>query len=354
MRQKACKAYSGQADGQVSSQRKYQFFISSTYTDLVEARQSLVLSLLKLGHFPVGLEVYPTEENNFWPVIQQQINECDYYVVMVGGRYGSLSPMGLSYTHREYVYAATRKKPILALVYDQPQLLPEDKREASRAGQMQLENFRQLVSKSDMCREWHSLIELRELVRTVVPQFVSRHPCDGWVRNGSQVASLETLRLQKRVDELERELQGVRDGGRPPAGPFPQHETLAVHYRGNVFVKGNCKLTDLNEQLSWGQILSCLGPQMLDDITEEGMRQALQKWLAGMALPCAQKVYPNAHAVSSVQISIESFNQIKVRLRVLGLIAKGSQRGTGETATWRLTSHGTTTLNQLLARARPH
>lgn len=338
----------------MSSQRKYQFFISSTYKDLVEERQSLVLSLLKLGHFPVGLEVYPTEENNFWPVIQQQINECDYYVVMVGGRYGSLSPMGLSYTHREFVYASTRKKPILALVHDQPQLLPDVKREPTRAGQMQLENFRQLVAKSDMCREWHSLMELRELVRTVVPQFISRHSCDGWVRSGNEIASLETVRLQKRVEELERELQGSRDGGRPPpAGPFPQQETLSLRYRGNVFVKGNCKLTDLAEPLTWGQIFSCVGPVMLDDASEDTLRQALQKWLSGMALPTAQKVYPNAHAVSSVQISIESFNQIKVRLRVLGLITKGVQRSIGDTS-WRLTAHGTTTLNQLLGRAHSH
>jgi hypothetical protein len=335
----------------VSSQQKYRIFISSTYTDLVAERQAVMLSLLKLGHFPVGMELYPTEDNDLWSIIQQQINECDYYMVLVGGRYGSLSPMGLSYTHREYIYASTRKKPILSLVHDDPSLLPASRREESSIGEMRLDSFRQLLAKGDMSREWHTRAELFDLVGTVVPQFISRHPVEGWVRNGTQVASLEVTRLQKQVEELERELEALRvGGGRPPSAPFPQHEYLDVRYRCNVFVKGNCKLTDLTEHLTWGELFVHLGSQMLDKISDNLMRQTLEKWLAAKAMASAQKIHAHAHAITSVQISPENFNQIKVRLRVLGLISKGSQV-MGGAPNWQLTPYGTEILNQLLVRA---
>lgn len=332
------------------TQRKYQFFISSTYTDLVEARQTVAASLLQQGHFPVGLELYPTEENDIWSVIQQQIAECDYYVVLVGGRYGSLSPIGLSYTHREYIYASTRRKPVLALIHDQPHLLADHQRETTRAGQMQLEDFRKLVAKGQMVREWHTLAELRDLARTVVPQFVSRFPCEGWIRGNTQEDERQVEQLKQQVAKLEQELQDARHGGRQPSGPFPSDLRATVRYQGSVYVRGDCKLMDITSQPTWGQLFTSLAPHLLAETDEDRMREVLEEFLSGQALADAQLLLPKAHAVRNVRLSTESFNQIKVRLRALGVINKSTLRDASGGTLWRLTLHGDQLMTRLLAR----
>jgi hypothetical protein len=39
--------------------KKYQIFISSTFTDLVEERQLALKAILDLGHIPSGMEAFP-------------------------------------------------------------------------------------------------------------------------------------------------------------------------------------------------------------------------------------------------------------------------------------------------------
>lgn len=38
--------------------KKFQVFISSTYTDLIEERQVAVESVLNAGHIPAGMELF--------------------------------------------------------------------------------------------------------------------------------------------------------------------------------------------------------------------------------------------------------------------------------------------------------
>lgn len=43
-------------------ERKYQVFISSTYMDLKEIRAYTYMSILELGHIPVGLDIFDVQE----------------------------------------------------------------------------------------------------------------------------------------------------------------------------------------------------------------------------------------------------------------------------------------------------
>ncbi|PBO90032.1 hypothetical protein CI711_19850 [Shigella boydii] len=38
--------------------RKFQVFISSTFTDLIEERQAAVSAILTAGHIPAGMELF--------------------------------------------------------------------------------------------------------------------------------------------------------------------------------------------------------------------------------------------------------------------------------------------------------
>jgi hypothetical protein len=82
--------------------RKLQVFVSSTYDDLREERQAAVEAILKAGHIPAGMELFTAGSGSQLQVIRRWIEESDLYLLILGGRYGSIEPKsGLSYTEVE-------------------------------------------------------------------------------------------------------------------------------------------------------------------------------------------------------------------------------------------------------------
>jgi hypothetical protein len=105
-------------------QKKYQIFVSSTYEDLRSERQEIMHALLELDCIPSGMELFPAANEDQWSLIKGVIDDCDYYVVVIGGRYGSLGPEGISYTEMEYRYAVSKGKPVIAFLHKEPNSLP--------------------------------------------------------------------------------------------------------------------------------------------------------------------------------------------------------------------------------------
>src|SRR5437588_12262222 len=103
---------------------RYQVFISSTFLDLKAQRQAAVQALLELGCIPLGMEIFPAANERQWNYIKRVIAECDYYVVISAGKYGSLGSRGLSYTEMEYRYARDIGKPLIALLHEKHRHLP--------------------------------------------------------------------------------------------------------------------------------------------------------------------------------------------------------------------------------------
>src|SRR5882757_10073220 len=97
----------------------YQVFVSSTYLDLVEERQAAIKAVVDLGHMPSGMEGFPAIDMGQLQYIKTVINQCDYYILIVGDRYGSLAPDGISFTEKEYRYAVKRRLKVIAFVKEQ-------------------------------------------------------------------------------------------------------------------------------------------------------------------------------------------------------------------------------------------
>jgi len=85
--------------------KKYQVFVSSTYEDLRPERQEIMHALLELDCIPSGMELFPAASEDQWTLIRGVIDDCDYYVVVIGGRYGSV---GSAQTTMNRLRAVTR------------------------------------------------------------------------------------------------------------------------------------------------------------------------------------------------------------------------------------------------------
>lgn len=98
-------------------EQKYQIFISATFSDLRKERQAVVDTILKTHNIPVGMEQFPSGQRKSWAIIKEWIDKSDIYLLIVGGRYGSLEPSsGKSFTHLEYEYAIQMQKPMILCV----------------------------------------------------------------------------------------------------------------------------------------------------------------------------------------------------------------------------------------------
>lgn len=121
--------------------RRYQVFVSSTYSDLIEERKHVMQALLVTKCIPSGMELFPAANMAQWNLIRQVIDDCDYYVVIVAGRYGSIGPNGKSYTEMEFDYAVSVGKPIIGFFHSDIRKLPGERLEESEDSRRRLAAF---------------------------------------------------------------------------------------------------------------------------------------------------------------------------------------------------------------------
>src|SRR5258708_7625671 len=121
-------------------------------------------SLLRMNCVPVAMELFPADGNKAWQYIQLVIQDCDYYVLIIAGKYGSVDENGVSYTEKEYDYASSLGIPIFVFAHKQPEKLPGDKLEEDAATREKLRKFREKVAGNHTWREWMTAEELAKEV----------------------------------------------------------------------------------------------------------------------------------------------------------------------------------------------
>ena len=97
--------------------KRYQIFVSSTYADLKEERQRVIQALMEMDCIPAGMELFPAADEEQWLFIKKVIDDCDYYLLVLGGRYGSTTSDGISYTEKEFDYAVSIGLKVVALIH---------------------------------------------------------------------------------------------------------------------------------------------------------------------------------------------------------------------------------------------
>jgi hypothetical protein len=190
--------------------RRYQVFVSSTYADLIEERKHAIQALLETKCIPSGMELFPAASTEQWELIQRVIRDCDYYVVIVAGRYGSIGPNDVSYTEMEFDYAQSIGRPILGFYHSDIRKLPGAKLEETDEGKRKLLAFTNKV-KTRMCREWSTPDGLASAIKTAVLYGIESNPQPGWIR----ASSVPTWAMVRSLEDRIRELEGQPPGGSP-------------------------------------------------------------------------------------------------------------------------------------------
>lgn len=228
----------------MNNRRKYSIFISSTYEDLKAERQALMGVALENSLIPVGMEQFHAAPTSQWNVITRMIDECDLYLLVIGGRYGSIDEeTGISFTEKEYNYAKYKGLPVLVLIKNSSDIAQSkmDTGDDKYTKMQKLEEFREKVQNDgntvDFFTDINSLMYAASSSFGNVNCYVDANA--GWVR------------YQDIVDIINEETDG-RNKANTELG---EHQQKLLEDMKEMLSQLGSRLTELeNNKLAWEEI----------------------------------------------------------------------------------------------------
>jgi hypothetical protein len=339
-------------------EKRYQVFVSSTYTDLQEERQEVMHALLELDCMPAGMELFPAADETQWNLIKRVIDDCDYYVLILAGRYGSTRADGISYTEMEYRYALSINKPTIAFVHRNPGKIPAERTETTDEGKEKLADFRSFVEEK-LCKQWDTPQELGSVVSRSLIQLIKVSPAVGWVRANEladREATLELLQLRRRVEELETELAKARTSAPQGAEGLSQGQDkhpLRFSFRARDPSGYAHSTWKASFRRTWDELFSVVAPLMINEAPENAMKSALDALVAESNRETLEETTEKlkGKVLDGFYLHNEDFQTVKVQFRALGLITKSEKpRSVKDRGTyWTLTPYGDEVMTRLRA-----
>jgi len=243
---------------------KFQVFVSSTFRDLVEERELVIKAVLEMGHIPVGMEMFSAADEEQWNIIKKQIDQSDYYVVLIAHRYGSRDSAGLSYTEKEYDYAVGKGIPALGFVIETGVSWPREKSDADKATIRRLDAFKTKVQGKPVSF-WRNGEDLYGKCSIALMKAFNAYPREGWVRASlvqDAAASKEAVRLSAENAELRSRLSAFLKAADEETLIEKTMETLRSNERPLSVYKKGSQGWEVVQQLSLYTIFERLAPEL--------------------------------------------------------------------------------------------
>lgn len=228
----------------MKNKRKFSIFISSTYEDLKEERQALIGVALENNFIPVGMEQFHAAPTSQWNVITKMIDECDFYLLVIGSRYGSIDDeTGLSYTEKEYNYAKAKKLPVLVLIKKSSAIAESEK----DTGDDKYDKMRKLDEFRDRVKNDGNTVDFFEDINSL--KYVASPTLGHAVNYVDDNAGW--IRYRDIVDIINEEA----DGRNKENAELGEQQQKMLDDIKEMYVQIGSRLTDLeNNQLTWEEI----------------------------------------------------------------------------------------------------
>lgn len=193
--------------------KKYQIFISSTYKDLINEREQVRDTILSMYQFPIGMEMFSAADEEQWEIIKETIDSSDYYILIIGKRYGSVIgegiDAGMSYTEKEYRYAKSIGLPILAYI-KKDEVITANNVDTDPEKVKKLQEFKDDVTKGREVKWFSSTEELGKEVSLSLHKEMDRGKRPGWIRSDS----VDIEKSLSEIVELSRQNRGLQEENR--------------------------------------------------------------------------------------------------------------------------------------------
>lgn len=337
--------------------KKYQIFISSTFTDLIDERQAAVEAILQAGHIPAGMELFAASNKSQLEIIKEWIDESDIYMLILGGRYGSIeTDSGLSYTELEYNYACETDKPLFSLVLHDDFI--EKKVQKHGSTNIREPNEPQKLKKfstnvlSKLCKICSDNKDIQLGVFQSITSLEKEYKLTGWLpanqKFNPEIYLKQISDLTRELEKLRKSSNGLIHKSNTDITRLSQGEDnwiftisfLAESNKGWTFNSRHEK----EVSLSWNQIFSIISPVMAFEALEYTIHKALEESLPRILINDIHKFCEetNSKQLTAFTISNYYFETILIQLQILNLIKKSEKkRSVGDQGKyWSLTEYG--------------
>jgi len=283
--------------------KKYQVFISSTYSDLKDERRKVLDVLLMADCIPAGMEAFVATDNEQFEVIKKVIDLCDYYVLIIGKRYGSVNPVTeISYTEMEYDYAKDKGIPVLVFAIDDSVDLPEEKVEQDKGNVEKLKRFRAHAMTNRLATVWKTSDELTGALAVSIMRAKNEITRPGWQR----ATEYDEATLRREIMELQEQNKGLileLDNAKATIASFSERSDVSfddcifeIKYH---YMDGHYKRVT-SASVALPELFSVIATEMMDvAITELSVRQAIKSNIL------------NDHIIDDDQVIKRILNQLK-------------------------------------------
>jgi Domain of unknown function (DUF4062) len=343
--------------------KRYQIFVSSTFDDLKDERQAALKAILELDHMPAGMELFPAIDDSAWQLIKDVIDASDYYALIIGGRYGSLDEAGLGYTEKEYDYAISTRKPVIALLHENPDNLPRERTETDSLTWEKLKQFRSKIENRHTCVYWNNYEQLKAKLIVGLTAATKRHPAVGWVKADKvpdQTTLADILALRQKVSELETQLKQEREGP-PPGTEDLLHGDDSFKFHGS-FSSGGTKATPYVTSSwtttispTWNEIFAAVAPELIQEAPDGSLRRQFRDFLEKYTKKSVQDHEDiKGFNVFNFNFQEDEITTCIVQFRALGLIQESQKKRSvhDKGIYWILTRYGDNRMVQLRALRR--
>ncbi|MEM0578504.1 DUF4062 domain-containing protein [Flavobacterium polysaccharolyticum] len=301
-------------------EKRYQVFVSSTYQDLIEERIEVIQALLELDCIPVGMEYFPAADETQWDFIKKLIDESDYYIVIVAGKYGSEDEKGVSYTQKEYEYALSKNIPIIGFLHRNIDNLPSLKTEKDKKKIEKLDTFKEIV-KRKLCKFWETPQELGAVVSRSVSQAKKNYPRIGWIRAdlASETSEKEIVQLYKKIEFLENQLsQNLNLNQAKVDNLADGNEEIEISIDITSGSWNSPKIERKKIILTWNKVAYYIFPKLVEQITESSFKASITTFLKEYYLNENSNVKLDGNL--RISSSNEFYDTLKIQFQLLELI----------------------------------
>lgn len=311
---------------------------------------------------PSGMELFPAANDDQWTLIKRVIDDCDYYIVIIAGRYGSVSDDGISYTEMEYRYALEKNKPIIGFLHKNPAQIPSVKTDIDKEKNEKLEIFRDLVRKK-MIKFWESPAELGSVVSRSLIRLIKDNPTHGWVKGdnlSSDAAREEILRLKSKIEKLESEIEVISTID-PDIQKNLARGSDKVEVEGIVLISDhggsyNASRYTHKTELTWNDVFSAVSPLLLDEGSKRDIERRIVEVVTKKDIELFRKFAKSkSKTFAEFEINDNSVEMCVVQFIALNYIEKGIKRRpiNDRGSYWKLTPIGEKAMYELRAIRRP-
>ena len=296
--------------------KRYQVFVSSTYADLKQERRHVLQTLMEMDCIPAGMELFPAADEEQWEFIKKVIDDCDYYLLIIGGRYGSITPDGISYTEKEFDYAVANGLKVVALIHGEPDDIPFGKSESDQDLRNKLYQFRDKVMVDRLVKFWKNAEELPGLVALSLIQTIKMYPAIGWVR-ADQVANDELL---AELNQLRKENTKLASDYRELVAQQPVDVEGIADFDSKFLIHGTYKVEGGRgvkpakrswvSEISWREIFSIISPYLVEHPNDYSVKNILIE-----NLKKRERLNGYSHDIND-----QEFKTVTIQLKAYGLV----------------------------------